>query len=90
MWIYYRYSLRCQERTPDFHDYFEKFYSEVFFPTLDEQGIDTVVHMGDVFDNRKNIDFWSLNWQNVYFDPLQERNIKTYLIVGNHDATIEY
>ena len=70
-----------------FHDYFEKFYSEVFFPTLDEQGIDTVVHMGDVFDNRKNIDFWSLNWaKRVVFDPLQERNIKTYLIVGNHDA----
>ena len=31
-----------------FHDYFEQFYKEVFFPTLDEHGIDTVVHLGDV------------------------------------------
>ena len=28
-----------------FHDYFEKFYDDVFFPTLDKEGIDTVIHM---------------------------------------------
>ena len=27
-----------------FHDYFEKFYDDVFFPTLDKEGIDTVIH----------------------------------------------
>ena len=32
-----------------FHDYFLKFYNEVFFPTLEEQGITTVVDMGDTF-----------------------------------------
>ena len=32
-----------------FHDYFEKFYNDIFFPTLDELGIDTIIHMGDAF-----------------------------------------
>ena len=31
-----------------FHDYFEKFYNEVFFPALDEHGIDTVIHLGEI------------------------------------------
>lgn len=69
-----------------FHDYFEKFYSEVFFPVLDTHGIDTVVHLGDVFDVRKGIDYWSLAWaKRVFFDELQDRGIETHVIVGNHD-----
>ena len=43
-----------------FHDFFQKFYDDIFFPTLEERGIKTCIHMGDAFDNRKNIDFWSL------------------------------
>lgn len=70
-----------------FHDYFEKFYSEVFFPTLDKEGIDTVIHMGDAFDSRRGIEFKALKWsKRVVFDPLKERNIKVHLMVGNHDA----
>jgi DNA repair exonuclease SbcCD nuclease subunit len=69
-----------------FHDYFEKFYKEVFFPALDEHNIDTVVHLGDCFDVRKGIDYWSLDWaKRVFFDPLASRNIDTHIIVGNHD-----
>ena len=69
-----------------FHDYYEKFYTEVFFPTLEAYGIDTVIHLGDVFDVRKGIDYWSLDWsKRVFFDPLRERGIKTLICVGNHD-----
>jgi DNA repair exonuclease SbcCD nuclease subunit len=69
-----------------FHDYFEKFYSEVFFPTLDERGITEVIHLGDCFDVRKGIDYWSLDWaKRVFFDPLRDRGIKLHMIVGNHD-----
>ena len=68
------------------HDHFEKFYNEVFFPALDERKIDTVIHMGDVFDVRKGIDYWSLDWsKRVVFNPLRDRNIDTHIIVGNHD-----
>ena len=70
-----------------FHDYFEKFYKDVFFPTLDKEGIDTVVHMGDAFDSRKGIEFKALKWsKRVVFDPLKKRGIKMHLMVGNHDA----
>ena len=70
-----------------FHDYFEKFYDDVFFPTLDKEGIDTVIHMGDAFDSRKGIEFKSLKWsKRVVFDPLKERGITMHLMVGNHDA----
>ena len=40
-----------------FQDYFELFYKNIFFPTLEEHGITTVIHMGDAFDSRKSIDF---------------------------------
>jgi len=69
-----------------FHDYFSQFYSSTFFPLLDSRSIDTVVHLGDCFDVRKGIDYWSLDWAKTnFFDPLKERGIQLILIVGNHD-----
>ena len=35
-----------------FHDYFLKFYEDVFFPTLEKEGITTIIDMGDTFDSR--------------------------------------
>jgi DNA repair exonuclease SbcCD nuclease subunit len=68
-----------------FHDYFELFYKNVFFPTLEEQGITTVIHMGDAFDSRKSIDYQSLEWaKRVVFEPL--KNYEVQMIVGNHDS----
>ena len=70
-----------------FQDYFEKFYNDVFFPTLDREKITTVIHMGDAFDSRKGIEFKALEWaKRVVFEPLKERNIIMHLMVGNHDA----
>ena len=67
------------------HDYFELFYKNVFFPSLEEHGIDTVVHMGDIFDSRKSIDLQSLEWsKRVVFEPLKK--YKVYAITGNHDC----
>jgi len=70
-----------------FHDYFLKFYEDIFFPTLIKEGITTIVDMGDTFDSRKGVDFVSLEWaKNNYFDRLQELGIVTHTIVGNHTA----
>ena len=66
------------------HDYFELFYKNIFFPALEEQGVEIVVHMGDAFDNRKSIDFWGLDWtRRVVLEPL--RKYEVHMIVGNHD-----
>ena len=70
------------------HDYFELFYKNVFFPTLEEYKIQTVVHMGDAFDSRKSIDYQSLEWaKRVVFDPLKKYNV--HMIVGNHDCYLK-
>ena len=70
-----------------FHDYFEKFFEDIFFPSLKEEGITTVIHMGDAFDVRKGIDFKSLEWaKRVFFNPLKEMGITMHLMCGNHDA----
>ena len=69
------------------HKYFKKFYEDVFFPTIESQGITTVIDMGDTFDNRRNIDLASLEWsKKVYFDRLKSMKVKLHSIVGNHTA----
>ena len=70
-----------------FHDYFKKFYEDIFFPTLEREGITTLIDMGDTFDNRRSIDLWSLEWAKTnYFDRLRDMGITVYTIVGNHTA----
>ncbi len=70
-----------------FHDYFLKFYEDIFFPTLIKEGITTIVDMGDTFDSRKGVDFVSLEWaKNHYYDRLAELGITVHTIIGNHTA----
>jgi len=70
-----------------FHDYFLKFYEDIFFPTLIKEGITTIVDMGDTFDSRKGVDFVSLEWaKNHYYDRLSELGITVHTIIGNHTA----
>ena len=67
------------------HNYFQLFYDNIFFPTLERENIDTIIHMGDVFDSRKSIDYQSLEWsKEVVFERL--RKYKVYAITGNHDC----
>ena len=67
------------------HDYFELFYKNIFFPYLEENKIDTIIHMGDIFDSRKAIDLKSLEWaKRVVFEPLKK--YKVFSIIGNHDC----
>ena len=76
----------CRKNSKLFHDYFLKFYNDVFFPTLEKEGITTVINMGDTFDSRKAIDFSALTWaKDNYFDRLKDMGITVHTIVGNHD-----
>jgi DNA repair exonuclease SbcCD nuclease subunit len=69
------------------HDYFKKFYDEIFFPYLEENNIKTVIDMGDTFDNRRSIDLWALEWaKENYYDRLQQMGVTVHTIVGNHTA----
>lgn len=68
-----------------FQKYFNKFYSEIFFPAL--EGIDTVIHLGDLVDKRRTINYVTLDeMRRNFLDVLIEKEIDTHIIVGNHDA----
>lgn len=70
-----------------FLDFYEKFYDNTFFPTLDSSGIDTVLILGDTFDRRKYVNFYSLQRaKKMFFDKLQERGIRVHMLAGNHDT----
>ena len=69
-----------------FHEFYEKFYSTVFFPYLEEHGITTVIQLGDLFDRRKYINFLSLaESRRYFFDVLKEKGIHLHALIGNHD-----
>ena len=70
-----------------FSDFFRKFYENIFFPTLKERGITEIIHLGDVVDRRKFINFKTLNsMKDIFFDPLGEMGGNIKLIIGNHDC----
>ena len=70
-----------------FLDFFQKFYDNTFFPTLDENNIDTVLILGDTFDRRKYVNFYALDRaKKMFFDKLEERGIRVHMLAGNHDT----
>jgi DNA repair exonuclease SbcCD nuclease subunit len=70
-----------------FLDFYEKFYKDTFFPKLDEHGITTVLILGDTFDRRKYVNFYSLKrTKEMFFDELAKRGIKVHMLAGNHDT----
>lgn len=73
--------------SPAFAKYFERFYSEIFFPYLDEHNITTVIHLGDIVDRRKYINYTTARQlEESLIKPLCDRNIDTHMLIGNHDT----
>jgi len=71
----------------NFNDYFYKFYENVFFPYLKDNGITTCVHMGDVVDRRKFISYRIANdFRKRFIRRFQEDGIELHIIIGNHDT----
>jgi DNA repair exonuclease SbcCD nuclease subunit len=65
----------------------EKFFRDVFFPSLEEHNVENIIHLGDIFDRRKFINFFTLKeCKRFFFDVLHEKNITMYAILGNHDT----
>lgn len=69
-----------------FHEALATFFQTVFFPRLKDEGITTIIQVGDLFDRRKYINFESLAKSRAYFfDPLRDLGLTMYVLVGNHD-----
>lgn len=73
-----------------FLEHQKRFFETVFFPRIEEEGIDTIINLGDTFDRRKFINFNTLyHAKEFFFDELQKRGITMHLIVGNHDTSFK-
>jgi predicted phosphodiesterase len=73
--------------SPAFIDYFNRFYNEVFFPYLQQNNINTIVHLGDVVDRRKFINHNTAhNFKLNFWNKVDLLNIDTHVIIGNHDT----
>ena len=77
----------ARKNSKHFHEYFLKFYENIFFPAIEKEGITTIIDMGDTFDSRKGVDFSCLGWaKNNYYDRLRDMGCTIHSIVGNHTA----
>ena len=77
----------CRNDNPAFIEFQNKFYNEQFFPYLQQKYIKCLVHLGDVVDRRKFINHNTAhNFKKVFWDRLDDMDIETHIIIGNHDT----
>lgn len=70
-----------------FQEYQENYYKNEFFPYVDDYNVTNIIHLGDVFDRRKYINFATLDRaRRFFFDELAKRGITLHVILGNHDV----
>lgn len=70
---------------PAFQLYQKKCW-EWFFDYLDENHIEHIIHLGDIYDRRKYINFMSAKrLREDFFERTKFRDIETHIVVGNHD-----
>ncbi|MFA7407651.1 MAG: metallophosphoesterase [Anaerolineaceae bacterium] len=68
-----------------FLDHQERFFRDIFFPYLEANEITTILHLGDVFDRRKNINFYTFSRVKEFFlEKLVPYDF--HAVVGNHDT----
>jgi predicted phosphodiesterase len=69
-----------------FAEYFRNFYETQFFPYIDKHNIKTIIHLGDLVDRRKYVNFvTSNNLYENFIKPIEDRQIDFHCILGNHD-----
>ncbi len=77
----------CRNDSPHFMDYQNRFYDELFFPYIKENNIKHLIHLGDVVDRRKFINYKvAHNFQEKFWKRLYDMRIDTHIILGNHDT----
>jgi len=63
-----------------------KVFFEQIFPYMEENNIDKIIQVGDLFDNRISADINFLTLiKKKFFDEIAKRGITFYSLLGNHD-----
>ena len=69
------------------NNHMKRFLDEVFWPVLDREGIDTVIHLGDLVDRRKYINYLTAKrLRDDFLDPMMTKGLDLHIIAGNHDT----
>lgn len=75
----------CHNASPVHDKHIKKFFDDVFFPNRDK--FDEILHLGDVFDNRKVLNIESIQSAKEYFfDRVRDYSIPMTILIGNHDS----
>jgi DNA repair exonuclease SbcCD nuclease subunit len=69
-------------------DYTTKSLREFFFPYLEKNGIKTVIHLGDLGDRRKYVNYQTAQiLREEFLERLQSGGYDTHIMLGNHDVS---
>jgi len=70
-----------------FMDNSKRFLDEIFFPFIDKNSINTVLHLGDLVDRRKYINInTARRLRKDFLQPMDDRALDVYMVAGNHDT----
>jgi DNA repair exonuclease SbcCD nuclease subunit len=70
-----------------FAEFQNRFFREIFFPYVKEHKIKRIIHLGDLVDRRKYINYLTLkNINDNFFQPIIDNDIEIDIIAGNHDT----
>ena len=73
--------------SPIFLNYSLDYFENIFFPYLQENNIQNVIHMGDLLDRRKYVNFNTLGQVRTRFmNKFDEYGITLHITLGNHDV----
>lgn len=65
----------------------QRFFDEVFFPYLEDNGIKRVIQLGDLYDNRRFLPINAVSWFNEkVIKRLSDLDVRMDAIIGNHDV----
>jgi hypothetical protein len=79
----------ARQESLHFNNYFFKFWDNVFFPYLKEHNITTVMHLGDLVDRRKFINYVIANsWRTKFFDRMKKEKINFILLTNESSNNI--
>lgn len=80
----------CQKSNKEFFHYQMDFYKKQFFPYLLENNIKTVIHLGDLLDNRTETNIYiNQKLHEQFFSFFEKHGVKMYFIPGNHDVYLK-
>lgn len=64
----------------------QKKFFDSLFSYMEKEGIKVIFQLGDIFDNRKYINFKTLEFaKREFFDRIEDQGITLHTLIGNHD-----